>query len=143
MSKPCSVGEMTIDADLVVVDASVAVAALIDTTPIGAWAERVLSSPVAAPHLIDVEVASTIRRLVATRTLLPNHAADALERFDELSIVRFPYRPFGPRIWSLRESVSTYDAWYVAVAEAMGAPIATLDQRLRRAPGPTCEFLSP
>jgi predicted nucleic acid-binding protein len=134
---------MTTGADLVVVDASVVVAALIDRSPTGVWAETVLSRPVAAPHLIDVEVTSTMRRLVATGAVHAGHAAGLLERFDELSVLRFPYSPFGPRIWALRESVTSYDAWYVAIAEAIGAPVATLDQRLIRVPGPTCEFLVP
>lgn len=131
------------DADVIVVDASVVVAALLDTSSRGSWAEAMLRRPLAAPHLLDVEVASSLRRAVATGALQPAAAADALDRLDELSIDRFPFRPFSARIWSLRSSVSSYDAWYVAVAEALGAPLATLDQRLVGSPGPRCEFFVP
>jgi predicted nucleic acid-binding protein len=134
---------MTSGVDVVVIDASVVVSALIDTSSRGTWAEGVLAHSLAAPHLLDVEVTSSLRRAVATQALSPAAATDALERFDELSIDRFPFRPFGPRVWSLRTSVSSYDAWYVAVAEALEAPLATLDGRLAGSPGPRCRFLMP
>jgi predicted nucleic acid-binding protein len=53
----------------------------------------------------------------------------------------FPYAPFAARIWDLRGSVTCYDAWSVALAEALSAPLATLDARLARASGPRCRFL--
>ena len=54
----------------------------------------------------------------------------------------FPFEPFADRIWQLRNNVSSYDAWYVAVAEELGFPLATLDQRLTEAEGPSCEFMT-
>ena len=51
--------------------------------------------------------------------------------------------PFAERIWELRANVTSYDAWYVAVAEAAGLPLATLDSRLARANGPNCKFILP
>lgn len=130
-------------ADVVVVDASVVVAALVDTSSRGSWAEAMLGRALAAPHLLDVEVTSSLRRAVATGVLPPSAAADALDRLDELSVDRFPFGPFSARIWSLRDSVSSYDAWYVAIAETLGAPLATLDRRLAGSPGPMCQFLVP
>jgi predicted nucleic acid-binding protein len=53
----------------------------------------------------------------------------------------FPYTPFASRIWDLRENATCYDVRYVAVAEALDAPLATLDGRLAKAPGPRCQFL--
>jgi predicted nucleic acid-binding protein len=61
----------------------------------------------------------------------------------ELEVELFPYRPVAERIWALRENLSPYDAWYVALAEALDAPLATLDLRLGRAPGIDCEVISP
>jgi len=55
----------------------------------------------------------------------------------------FSYRPFADRVWELRGSVSSYDAWYVALAEGFDAGLITLDRRLAAAPGPSCEFLLP
>jgi predicted nucleic acid-binding protein len=53
------------------------------------------------------------------------------------------YEPVANRAWELRENLTTYDAWYVALAEGIGAPLATLDRRLSRAPGLRCELLLP
>lgn len=60
-----------------------------------------------------------------------------------LDIELFPFEPIAARIWQLRHNLTCYDAWYVAVAETLGLPLATLDGRLSRAPGPTCRFLLP
>ena len=57
-----------------------------------------------------------------------------------LDITLFPYEPFAGRIWELRSNVTCYDAWYVALAEALEVPVATLDVRLTQAAGPACEF---
>jgi predicted nucleic acid-binding protein len=61
----------------------------------------------------------------------------------DLGVELFPYEPFAQRIWDLRATVTPYDGWYVALAEHLDAPLATLDRRLGRAPGPTCAFLTP
>ncbi len=61
----------------------------------------------------------------------------------ELGVRLHPFEPFAERVWALRETVSAYDAWYVALAEALDAPLATLDVRLTQAPGPRCSFLVP
>jgi predicted nucleic acid-binding protein len=55
----------------------------------------------------------------------------------------FPYRPFAGRVWQMRENVTAYDAWYVAVAETIEADLATLDAKLATAPGPRCRFVTP
>jgi len=54
-----------------------------------------------------------------------------------------PIRPFEDRIWQLRRNLTCYDAWYVATAEALEIPLATLDRRLARAPGPRCIIVGP
>ena len=55
----------------------------------------------------------------------------------------YPFAPFAERVWSLRDNLTAYDAWYVALAEALDCPLATLDRKLGRASGPTCEFIIP
>ena len=59
-----------------------------------------------------------------------------------LELELFPFSPFAERVWELRENLTSYDAWYVAVAEAFDCPLATLDRRLSRASGPTCEIVT-
>jgi predicted nucleic acid-binding protein len=70
-------------------------------------------------------------------------ASAAHEDLMQLELELFAFDLFAERIWELRHNVTSYDAWYVAVAEALKLPLATLDERLSRAKGPTCKFLTP
>lgn len=126
------------------VDASTVVAALIDTGDAGSWAESMLTSgPLAAPHLVPVEVANVLRRSASVGDISPDVAALAHGDLLALRVELFPYFPFAPRAWELRSNVTTYDAWYVALAESLGARLATLDVRLSRASGVRCQFATP
>jgi predicted nucleic acid-binding protein len=128
----------------VVIDAGVALAALLDDDEHTAWAREVMSEGnLAAPELLSVEVAHLLRKSVSQGLLTAHEGRDALA--DLLDVVDdfYPHGPFVPRIWELHTNVTSYDSAYVALAEALGAPLATLDRKLCRAPGPRCEFLSP
>ena len=128
---------------MVVVDASVAVALLIDTGPNGSWAEQILErEQLVAPHLMPVEVANILRRAAARGEVSADSAALAHADLLDLEIDLFPYAPFASRVWELRENLTAYDAWYVALAESLGAKVATLDGALCRAAGPRCGFLT-
>jgi predicted nucleic acid-binding protein len=125
-----------------VVDASTVVAALVDSGTDGRWAEALLASDsLAAPHLLPVEVANILRRSVLAHAISADQASLAHADLLDLRVELFPYAPFASRVWALRDNVTCYDAWYVAVAEALGAPLATLDARLANAPGPRCQFV--
>lgn len=125
----------------IVVDASAVVAALIDPGPTGVWAESLLvSGSFAAPYLMTVEAATILRRAAIVGRISNDAASLAHRDLVALRVDLHPYSPFASRIWELRNNVTPYDAWYVAVAEGLGAPLATLDARLRRATGPRCEF---
>ena len=128
----------------VVVDASVVASALTASDSDGAWSEEVLSgSSLHGPHLLPVEVASVLRRLASAGTLQADVATAAHRDIGRLGVTLFPYDPRADRVWELRNSVSVYDAWYVALAEVLDVPLATLDRRLVQAEGPRCEFLTP
>jgi predicted nucleic acid-binding protein len=89
-----------------------------------------------APHLIDVEVLSALRRLVAAGDAPVARAAEAVADFLDLPIERHRHDVLAPRVWELRENFSSYDAAYVALAEAItdqGAALLTADGRLARA----------
>jgi predicted nucleic acid-binding protein len=60
-----------------------------------------------------------------------------------LELDLFPFGPFAEWVWDLRDNLTSYDAWYVALAEALRCPVATLDKRLTRASGPKCSFITP
>ncbi len=70
-------------------------------------------------------------------------AARAHEDLLQMRVELYAFEPLARRIWDLRANVGTYDAWYVALAEALDAPLATLDRRLAMAVGPRCSFLLP
>ncbi len=122
---------------MIVVDAS-AVAELLVRGP--AWrdvADRVLvdGEDLHAPHLVDLELASVLRRSAASGSMSTRDAAVALALVNDLCIARHAHRELLPRIWALRENLTPYDAAYVALAEALDAPLLTLDARLAGAPG--------
>lgn len=96
-----------------------------------------------APHIIFAEVASVLRRLVATEALSDDLATLSHADLLDWPLVLYDYHPVGDRVWQLRGNLKPYDAWYVALAELAEVPLATLDLRLARAPGPRCEFRSP
>lgn len=119
----------------VVVDASVVVAALVDVGPTGRWAEELLTTEdLIAPHLMPVEVANVLRRAELAADVAPETAALAHADLQDLRVDLVPYEPFAARVWELRRNLTAYDAWYVAVAETLGLPLATLDRHLAAAP---------
>jgi predicted nucleic acid-binding protein len=127
-----------------VVDASFVVAALTDSGPDGRWAEALVAAEqLAAPHLVMVEATNILRRAVLAGELSTSDAGMAHRDLVRLRVELFAYANFASRVWELRENVTAYDAWYVAVAERLDAPLATLDRRLVAAPGPTCTFVAP
>jgi predicted nucleic acid-binding protein len=91
---------------------------------------------------MPAEASNLLRRSVLFRDLTDERASLAYNRLLTLPVTLFPYRIYGLRIWELKRNVSAYDAWYVALAEDLGVPLATIDRRLIRAPGPRCAFLT-
>ncbi len=124
---------------MIVVDASVVVTGLLVAGPAGDAAREVLQSgPLHAPHLLDVEVASAIRRWVLAGRLPVEHAKMALLDLRDLAADRHAHEPLLDRVLDLRDAISAYDAVYVALAELLGARLVTADHRLARAPGIRC-----
>ena len=127
-----------------VVDASVLVAVLTNSGYEGEWARSVVDEePLAGPHFVLVETSNFLRRLELVGELSRIEAANALRELLSTEIELYPFAPFGERVWDLRHNLTCYDAWYVAVAEALACPLLTLDGRLARATGPTCPIITP
>ncbi len=127
-----------------VVDAGFVVAALADDAEDGRWAQELLvGTNLAAPHLMPVEATNILRRAALAGDISQDVATLAHADLLGLGVALFPYAPFAQRIWELRGNVTAYDAWYVALAEALGFELATVDLRLSRASGCRCAFLTP
>jgi predicted nucleic acid-binding protein len=124
---------------VLVVDASVLATALADDGRDGEAARaRLRGQGLATPELVDLEVASVLRRQVIARAIDPRRAALALDDLLAMPLRRASHGPLLARSWELRGSV--YDAAYVALAEALRADLLTGDARLARAPGPGCRI---
>ena len=120
---------------MIVLDASAAFEWLLET-PTGARVdERIFSrgASLHAPHLIDVEVAQVLRRYAALGIVTASRARGALQDLIDLPLIRYAHDLFLPRIWELRENFTAYDAAYVALAEALGAPLVTCDRKIASA----------
>ncbi len=129
---------------ITVPDASVVVSALVDAGPEGRWARSVLAGgTLAGPELLFAEVTNVLRRLEQAGQIPEFQAAVAQRDAMRLNVQTFPYSPFAARIWDLRKNLTAYDGWYVALAETLDSPLATLDGRLVRSFGPACEFIVP
>ena len=120
---------------MIVVDASAAVSALLND----GLARRLLAvESVHAPHLVDVQVVSVLRRQAAAGPLASAAACRALDVWRRLGLIRYAASPLLERVWELRAAVTVYDAMYVALAENLDCALVTADTRLSGANGPRC-----
>lgn len=125
-------------ASRLVVDASVLVTALGEGGTHGALAREALRdrADLHAPHLIDAEVTQALRGMVRRRVLNAAAAGEVLAAALVFPLTRWGLLGLMPRAWELRDTISSYDAAYVALAEALDAELLTFDIRLERASGP-------
>lgn len=123
---------------MIVIDASVVVQWLLYPDEGGQenlGRKRTDADWLAAPFLLDAEVTHAIRRLVLVGHMSSGRALEAISDFLATPVERFPHAPFLPRVFQLRDNASAYDALYIALAEALGAPLLTRDAALARVPG--------
>ena len=120
---------------MIVLDASAAVSALLND---GQARRYLADEPIHAPHLVDVEVVSALRRQAGAGQLAEHHAREALSAWRRNGLIRYATTPLVERMWEIRESVTAYDAVYVALAENLGCALVTADARVAAAHGPRC-----
>jgi predicted nucleic acid-binding protein len=120
---------------VIVLDASAAADYLLDAGTRGEWARAQVAGAdsLHAPDLLDYEVVAVIRRRALGRTVPSDRAQRAVSDFADLRVNRYP--PLLDRMWSLHRVLTSYDAAYVALAEALDAPLVTTDERLARSQG--------
>jgi predicted nucleic acid-binding protein len=124
---------------VLVVDAPVIASFVADGGPDGdKFRARLRGESIAGPDLLRVEVMSVIRRQADAGTLTVTQANRAIEDLLDLPVAIYPTGPFLRRVWALRNNVTSYDACYVALAEALGCTLLTGDTRLANAPGTQC-----
>ena len=122
---------------MIVVDASAMLEFLLQT-PLGTRVETRLfrdAEEFHSPHLLDVEVTQGLRRLVRSGEVTPARAAEAIADLVDLDLHRHSHLDLLTRAWRLRQNVTAYDAMYLALAEALDAPVITCDVPLAKAPG--------
>lgn len=123
---------------MIVIDASAAVDLVLGIDPHSGEILRAIrdqGADMAAPHLLDAEVGQVLRRLVLQRVLSKGRALQAIEDLAALPIQRFAHGFQLERAFALRHNISVYDALYVALAEALRAPLVTCDRALASVPG--------
>ena len=109
---------------------------LLQTRAAGAVEAHIFGgSTLHVPHLIDLEVAQVLRRYVIRGEMTGERADRSMRLFQDFAFERYPHHIFLPRVWALRHNLTAYDACYVALAEALDAPLVTSDARLRDAAG--------
>ena len=122
---------------MIVLDASAAIEWLLQTSTGLRVGRRIFATneSLHAPHLLDVEITQALRRLVAMHGLTLPRASQVVQDLSDARIHRYAHTSFLGRIWSLRANLTAYDGVYIALAEALGAPLVTCDARLGHAPG--------
>ncbi len=122
---------------MIVIDASALIEVLLNTPASAKVTERLFggNDTLHAPHLLDLEVAQVLRRYALSGEMTDERGMQALEDLADLPLNRYPHEIFLLRIWSLRRNLTAYDAAYLALAEALDAPLITRDAALARVPG--------
>lgn len=122
---------------MIVLDASAALELLLNAPLSSEVADLVFEDGVSlhAPHLIDLEIAQVLRRLVRKNEIEAVRALEVFQDFNDLAIARYSHQMLIPAIWSLRNNATAYDASYLALAEALEATLVTCDGALKTVPG--------
>jgi predicted nucleic acid-binding protein len=122
---------------VIVVDASALIEVLLRTPAAGKVEQRLFApgETLYAPHLIDVEVAQVLRRYAVAGMVGEVRCHEALQDLADVPLARYAHDILLERVWELRGNLTAYDAVYVALAEALDAPLLTRDRRIAAAPG--------
>ena len=119
---------------MIVIDASIVLHIIADTKVDASVLQKVRSSgDLVAPHLIDLEFLSAIRRQTRLKEISETRALESITDFSELKIHRKSVQHLNSEIWKLRNNITPYDAAYVVLAAELGVPLLTRDKKLAQA----------
>jgi predicted nucleic acid-binding protein len=119
----------------IVLDASVAIEVFCSPSPDPELRRRVLTATAAAPEIFDLEACNVLRKMVLRERITAVSASGVLRDIRDAPVIRLADRHLVQRVWDLRDTITAYDASYVALAELLDVPLVTCDARLARASG--------
>jgi len=121
----------------------VVVHAFVGSDPAAALSQQVLEADrvLSAPQILKAEAVSALRGLLLRGVISEPAARRAVDRVRRIDTASHPIEPLLSRVWELRDNLTVYDGWYVALAERLDVPLYTTDGRLAAAPGPQCEII--
>jgi len=131
---------------VIVLDSSAALDLLFDREPESTWVREQLDAArwrVRVPHLIDVEVLRVVRDRVINGRITPSDGLERIRLMIAFPLWRYPHVNLLERAWELHPHVTAPDAFFVALAEALGVPLVTTDRRLARARGLRIPVIAP
>ncbi|MEO6629963.1 MAG: type II toxin-antitoxin system VapC family toxin [Aquihabitans sp.] len=120
---------------MIVLDASAVIELVLSSANGQAVARRIDGESLHAPQLLLVEAVQVLRRLTQAGLIAAGRAAEAVADLQALDVEHYDHTSLLDRVWGLRHNLTAYDAVYVALAEALDAPLLTFDERLANAPG--------
>jgi predicted nucleic acid-binding protein len=120
---------------VIVLDAGAMVEVLLGSASGLRIRERLRRHRLCVPQLIDLEVASVLRKLALHTVITTRRAGEALQDFQRVRLARYAHTPLLDRVWALRNNVTAYDAAYIALAESLSLPLITIDGPLARSSG--------
>lgn len=122
-----------------VLDASTVIEALTSkSNDAAALRARLTDATCHAPHLLDAEIGSVLRKQVRRGDISAAQAHGLLHAAHALIRDRYPHGPLLDAAWQLRDNLTFYDALYVALAARLKLSLLTADRRLANAPGLPC-----
>lgn len=122
---------------MIVIDASAAIEVLLDARSAASITEFLDTDQpqLGAPHLIDLEIIQVLRRHLRNRALSHERAREAVADWQAFPVLRYPHDDLLSRVFEMRDNATSYDAVYIALAEALNAPLLTHDAKLKTVPG--------
>jgi predicted nucleic acid-binding protein len=117
---------------VIVVDASAVLEILLQTPAAPRVSKRIFATgeTLHAPHVLDLEIAQVLRRYTRLGDISSQRGSEAITDLADLPLTRYPHLVLLPRIWELRHNFTAYDAAYLALAEALEAPLVSRDRAL-------------